>query len=122
MYLDVHKYFSVFGRLNVITSIQSEAKKLNLYNKELNSRREKSAFDRKASKERITVPLCANATGCHQLPILIIAKNKHPGCFKHVNMSAVPVVYKNQTNAWVNSNIFVEGLKIFLYQRLKNVN
>ena len=41
MYLDVHKYFPVFGRLNVITSIQSEAKKLNLYNKELNSRREK---------------------------------------------------------------------------------
>ncbi|XP_043797718.1 jerky protein homolog-like [Apis laboriosa] len=87
------------------------------------SRCERLAPDHKINKECITILFCANAIGYHQLSILIIGKSKHPHYFKHVNMSAIPIVYKNQTNAWMD-NIFVEWFENIFIQikehQLKN--
>ena len=34
-----------------------------------------------------------------------------PRCFKNLNMNALPVIYKSQRNAWVNSETFAEWFK-----------
>ena len=67
---------------------------------------EKSADGRKTQKDRITINACANASGRIKLPLLLIGKSKNPRCFKHINWDNLPVIYSNQSNAWVNAVIF----------------
>ena len=43
---------------------------------------------------------------------VVIGKFAKPGCFKNVNMNALPVIcYKSYCNAWMNSEIFTEWFK-----------
>ena len=72
----------------------------------LASAREKEAPGVKSSKDRVTLLGCVNATGQHKLQPVLIGKYKKPRCFKNVNMSALPVHYTAQKNAWMNSDIF----------------
>lgn len=72
--------------------------------KSLVSKRETAAPGYKASKARITAMVCANSTGDHRLPLLIIGKAKQPRCFRGI--SKLPVVYKNQKNSWMETEIF----------------
>ena len=44
---------------------------------------EKSAAGRKAMKERVTIMPCVNATGTHELDLMMIGKSKSPHCFKN---------------------------------------
>jgi len=37
---------------------------------------------------------------------LLIGKAKNPRCFRTINKKALPAVYRNQKNAWVNTQIF----------------
>ncbi|CAG9584542.1 unnamed protein product [Danaus chrysippus] len=67
--------------------------------------RENSAPGYKSSKERVTLLACANATGTHKIPLLLIGKSKNPRCLKNVR---VPLIYKNQKSAWMNSEIFID--------------
>jgi hypothetical protein len=64
--------------------------------KTLASRRESAAPGYKGSKDRITLLVCASASGNHRLPILAVGKSKKLQCFKHVNMDSVPVKYMSQ--------------------------
>ena len=95
--------------------------------KELWSRHEKSAPGLKKAKDRLTVLGCTNATGTHKLKPVLIGKSVKPKCFKNVNMDALPVIYKSQRNAWMNSEIFAEWFsKEFIpavkrHQRLQNI-
>ena len=73
--------------------------------------REKSAPGFKKSKDCLTVLGCTNATGTHKLKPVMIGKFAKPRCFKNVNMDALPVIYKSQRNAWMNSEIFAEWFK-----------
>ena len=57
----------------------------------------------KKAKDRITVNACANITG----------EIKMPRCFRGINVDGLPVVYRNQKNAWVDSNIFYEWFHDF---------
>lgn len=76
---------------------------------------EKYAPGFKMQKERITVLVCANASGNHRLPLLVIGKAKRPRCFKGVNMDALPVRYCGQKSAWMEQDIFSEWFqKIFV--------
>ena len=68
---------------------------------------EKRANGRKKAKERVTVSACANVTGSIKLPLLMIGKYRRPRCFKNVYMDSFPVIYRNQTNVWVNTTIFL---------------
>ena len=76
--------------------------------KTLASSFEKSADGRKTQKDRVTINACANASGTIKLPLLLIGKSKNLRCFKHINRDNLPVIYSNQSNAWVNAVIFAE--------------
>lgn len=77
--------------------------------KSLVSQQEKSAPGFKKSKERVTMLACSNATGSHKLQAVVIGKSKNPRAFKKVRTgSHLPVYYRNQKNAWMNSVIFLE--------------
>ena len=73
--------------------------------------REKTAPGLKKSKDRLTVLACTNATGTHKLKPVVIGKFAKPQCFKYVNMNALPVIYKSQRNAWMNSKLFAKWFK-----------
>ena len=60
----------------------------------------------KKAKDRVTINACAIASGTIKLPLLLIDKAKNPHCFRNLNKNALPVVYRNQANAWVNTEIF----------------
>lgn len=76
-----------------------------LPSKSLPSQRESSSPGYKASKERVTILVCANATGTHKMPLLLIGKSKNPRCLKDVT---VPVIYRNQKSANINTEIFID--------------
>lgn len=63
----------------------------------------------KISKERVTIMACANASGTHKLPILLIEKEKKPQCFK--NITSLPVTYAAQKRAWMDSILFLDWFK-----------
>ena len=60
----------------------------------------------KKAKDRVTINACANASGTIKLPLLFIGKAKNPRCFRKINKEALPVVCRNQKNAWINKHIF----------------
>lgn len=63
---------------------------------------EKSASGFKANKERITIMNCANASGSHKIPLLMIGKSAKPRCFRNANVG-LPVEYTSQSNSWMTS-------------------
>ena len=65
----------------------------------------------KAIKDRLTLLFTVNKTGSHKLKPLMIGKSRQPRCFHHVNMKALPIVYRNSKNAWMTSDIFSEWFK-----------
>ena len=60
----------------------------------------------KKAKERITINVCANATGTIKLPLLFIGKYNNPRCFRGINKETLPVIYRHHKNAWVDATIF----------------
>ncbi|XP_046663035.1 jerky protein homolog-like [Homalodisca vitripennis] len=76
--------------------------------KTLATAKEKSAPGFKVSKERITVALCSNASGTHKLPLFVIGKSAKPRAFKTLDMSKLPVYYRSQKSAWMDSHLFKE--------------
>lgn len=72
----------------------------------LASKRECSAPGHKVSKDRVTVLNCANCTGSHKIPLLLIGKSKKPRAFK--NVKKLPLFYKNHHKAWMTAALFTE--------------
>uniref|UniRef100_K7GGY3 HTH CENPB-type domain-containing protein n=1 Tax=Pelodiscus sinensis TaxID=13735 RepID=K7GGY3_PELSI len=72
-----------------------------LPSKTLVSRAEASPPGYKQNKKRVMILACSNATGNHKLRLTFIG-----GAFKNISPSALPVSYKNQRNAWMDSAIF----------------
>ncbi|GFV82258.1 jerky protein homolog-like [Trichonephila clavipes] len=68
--------------------------------KSLASKRESTTPGFKVSKERATVMVCANASGTHTLPLLVIGKSKKPRCFK--NVLCLPTLYLQGTKECVD--------------------
>ena len=50
--------------------------------------------------------VCADASGKHILPLLVIGKAKKPCCFK--NLVCFPTTYKSQKSARMNSQVFID--------------
>ncbi|CAJ0840660.1 8793_t:CDS:2 [Entrophospora sp. SA101] len=63
------------------------------------------------NKEILTVLLTTNATGTRKLKPIVIGKSVNPRCFKNVNMSLLPVIYKSTPKAWMHSDIFEDWLR-----------
>lgn len=55
---------------------------------------ERQAAGRKVPTDRVTVMVCANASGTHKIPLLVIGKSQKPRCFK--NVKTLPVDYRGQ--------------------------
>ena len=55
--------------------------------------------------------LTTNATGTRKLKPIVIGKSVNPRCFKNVNMSLLPVIYKSTPKAWMRSDIFEDWLR-----------
>lgn len=56
----------------------------------------------KKVKDRVTLVVCANATGSHKIPCTLISKSKSPACIKN---RIWPVPYFSQSKAWMDKNI-----------------
>ncbi|XP_064411327.1 jerky protein homolog [Latimeria chalumnae] len=67
---------------------------------------ESGASGFKRNKDRITVLTCANAAGSHKVKLLVVGKYNRPRAFKGV--THLPVVYKAQSNAWMDKDIFCD--------------
>jgi DDE superfamily endonuclease len=57
------------------------------------------------------VLLCSNSTGSHKLRPLVIGTSKKPRCFNGINISQLPVIYKNNKKAWMRSDIWEQWLR-----------
>ena len=67
---------------------------------------------KKKQKERITIALCANATGTDKLVPLVIGKSAHPRCSgKMLNPSIY--VYTSNKKAWMTGVVFQDWLNEF---------
>ncbi|XP_046142187.1 jerky protein homolog-like [Osmia bicornis bicornis] len=75
--------------------------------KTLVSATEKCVSGHKMKKERLTIGLCANATGTHKLMPFLIYKYKQPRALKHF-MNQLPVVFRAQANAWMSKTLFLD--------------
>lgn len=67
-------------------------------------------YGNKIKKDRVTVGLCANATGTHKLPPLFIHRHEKPRALKHCQ-NRLPVIFKDQKKACMDQNIFADWLK-----------
>ena len=65
----------------------------------------------KKEKEKVTINACANVAGSIKLPLLCIGKYKKR-CFPGIDMHTLPVIYRKQKNAWINTVIFEEWFQI----------
>jgi len=60
----------------------------------------------KHAKNRVTVLLCANATGNEKLQPLVIGKYKKPRCFAGLCVQNLPVTYEANTKSWMTGELF----------------
>lgn len=67
----------------------------------------------KKDKLRITVGLTCNGTGSHKLQPWVIGTAENPRCFKYINRSAMGVIYRYNTTAWMRAKIMIEYLHWF---------
>ncbi|XP_033222475.1 tigger transposable element-derived protein 2-like [Belonocnema kinseyi] len=76
------------------------------------------ASGKKESKGRVTALFCANASGTHQIPLLIIGKSKNPNCLSNLitktskrqrfkKLESLGVTYTYQKSAWMEKSIFL---------------
>ena len=63
----------------------------------------------KKLKDRITALVSCNMTDTDKHRLLVIGKSKDPRCFREVKN--LPVIYKNNKNSWMTSEIFTDWLK-----------
>jgi hypothetical protein len=78
-----------------------------------NSFASKQLEGRKQNKERITLAIYYNGDGSDRLPLWVIGKYKNPRCFKNINKNTLGCQYRNNSNAWMTQEIFLEWLRGF---------
>ena len=78
-------------------------------------RNEKSMVCPKMSEDHVTVLLCANATGCHKLPALVIAKCRDSQNFNNMNINSSSIMYEENSTAFISNKVFHKWfIKCFL--------
>ncbi|GFY18748.1 tigger transposable element-derived protein 1 [Trichonephila clavipes] len=69
---------------------------------------EKTASGHKASKDRVTLLLCSNASGDRMLKPLLICKSLRPRALKGKDLKQLPVHWMANPKAWMTTAIFTE--------------
>ena len=72
---------------------------------------------KKQQKDCVTLMEFSNATGNHELPLVLIGKSANRRCFQNNNKNSVPVNYCAQKSACMNSSIFRDWLSICLFHQ-----
>ncbi|XP_033211057.1 jerky protein homolog-like isoform X2 [Belonocnema kinseyi] len=73
---------------------------------------------REQCNERVTALFCANSSGSHRIPLLMIGKSEIPGCLKNLinetskelhfkNLERLGVIYTHENSAWMDKCIFL---------------
>ncbi|XP_076377045.1 jerky protein homolog-like [Megalopta genalis] len=94
--------------------------------KTLAEEEEKNLTGHKTKKDRITIGLCANALGTHKITPIVIYKYKNPRALKHE--VSLPVIFKSQTNAWMDKTLFLDWFEnhfkpsVKQYQEVKQLS
>lgn len=104
----IHKLRATLDEMKITDDQQYNADESALFyrllpNKTFVAATEKTAPGGKASKERISFMLCANASGTHKLKPLVIGKSANPRCFKTFEN---PLEYASSKKAWMTSQLF----------------
>ena len=74
----------------------------------------------KLSKDRVTVLLCASATGEKLMP-LVIGRSANPRCFKSCHRTSLRVTYESNKKAWMTGEMFAGWMRrIDNQMRLQN--
>ncbi|XP_033222474.1 tigger transposable element-derived protein 2-like isoform X2 [Belonocnema kinseyi] len=79
---------------------------------------EKESLEREECKDRVTALFCANASGNHRIPLLLIGKSETPTCLHNLmkkysedqrlkNLQSLGVIYTHQNSAWMDKSIFL---------------
>jgi len=66
----------------------------------------------KKSKERLTASLCVNQLGEFE-KTLVIGKSLHPRCFRNLDIRRLPVIWRANKKAWMNTALFEEWVRDF---------
>ncbi|KAL4098198.1 hypothetical protein QTP88_022846 [Uroleucon formosanum] len=66
----------------------------------------------KKAKDRLTVLMCGSIAGEIRKP-LVIGKSKKPRCFKNMDISSLPVIWKFNKKAWMTTEIMEQWLRYF---------
>ena len=85
-----------------------------LPNQTLVTANEKEVAGYKPIKDRVTFMTCANATGTHAIPLMIIGKAKKPRCFHSLGNRELRIDYINQKKAWMSKRSLCIGSKTSL--------
>ena len=64
----------------------------------------------KNNKERVTVLVACNQDGSDKQPLLVIGKYAKPRCFRGSKIELIPMTYKSQKKAWIDSVLLKEWL------------
>jgi hypothetical protein len=76
----------------------------------------KKVGKQKMMGDHISVLLCANATGCHKLPALIIGSIAETLRLYNMNTSAFSIIYRANAHGWMNRKIFSEWYRNYFLQ------
>ncbi|XP_060819672.1 jerky protein homolog-like [Bombus pascuorum] len=68
--------------------------------------REGSTLCPEMYKDYVTILLCANATGCHKLPALVISKFANSQNLKNMNINSLSIMYEENNKALMDGNLF----------------
>ena len=75
----------------------------------------------KKDKTRVTVLLGVNATGTDKLKPWVIGNSRRPRPLSKINLEHLPVYYRGNPKAWMNSMVFEEVLReMDSYFRMQN--
>ncbi|GFW20274.1 tigger transposable element-derived protein 1 [Trichonephila clavipes] len=72
------------------------------------AKNEKTASGHKASKDRVILLLCSNASGDRMLKPLLINKSLRPRALKGKDLKQLPVHWMANPKAWMTTAIFTE--------------
>ena len=92
----------------------------------LNSQQTFSGY--KTAKERLTFLLGGNASGTLKLRPLAIHRFENPRCFKNIEKSGLPVIWKANKKAWMTQQLFRDWFhnyfcpEVKLFCRVKNID
>ncbi|GFW99081.1 tigger transposable element-derived protein 1 [Trichonephila clavipes] len=79
-----------------------------LHNRTYIAKDEKTASGHKASKDRVTLLLCSNASGDRMLKPFLINKSLRPRALKGKDLKQLPVHWMANPKAWMATAIFTE--------------